>query len=76
MSCITYSHEKEDEYLTLASPKFHEHLDYKLVGWFDRCTYKFNRWYDMIWMQKVIGNHDVELNNIRSFDEVRNIFNL
>lgn len=76
MSCITYPHGEEDEHLTLTSPKFHEHLGYHLVGRFDRCTYKFNKWYDMIWMQKVIGNHDIQKNDIIPFYKVREDFNL
>ncbi len=26
-------------------------------GTFENCGYKFNRWYDMIWMEKIIGEH-------------------
>lgn len=28
------------------------------VGRFHNCGYKFDRWYDMIWMEKLIGPHD------------------
>ena len=45
----------EDEYLNNNSRDFHSHLGYKLVGTFHKCGYKFNRWYDMIWMEKIIG---------------------
>ena len=55
-ACITLP-EVEDEYLTLDSPRFHARLGYVQVGRFHRCGYKFNRWYDMIWMEKVIGEH-------------------
>ena len=50
--------EREDEYLTLDSPRFHARLGYAEVGRFHRCGYKFGRWYDMIWMEKVIGAHN------------------
>ena len=30
---------------------------YELVGTFKQCGYKFNKWYDMIWMEKMIGEH-------------------
>ncbi len=33
---------------------FHEHLGYKLVGSFEKCGYKFDRWFDMIWMEKML----------------------
>lgn len=55
-ACITYT-ETEDEYLTHGSPAFHEKMGYRLVGKFNKCGYKFNRWYDMIWMEKIIGEH-------------------
>ncbi|MBQ7595612.1 MAG: GNAT family N-acetyltransferase [Clostridia bacterium] len=47
----------EDEYLTKNSEQFHEHLGFKKVGVFHKCGYKFNRWYNMIWMEKIIGEH-------------------
>lgn len=55
-ACIAYT-ECEDTYLTNDSMKFHEHLGYRLVGKFSKCGCKFNRWYDMIWMEKLIGEH-------------------
>lgn len=55
-ACIA-SIEREDEYLTLDSVRFHEHLGYRLVGEFKKCGYKFSRWYDMVWMEKFIGEH-------------------
>ena len=48
----------EDEYLDKNSEKFHKHLGYRLVGEFYDCGYKFNRWYNMIWMEKMIGEHN------------------
>ena len=48
----------EDEYLTKNSAAFHEHMGYKIVGEFHKCGYKFNRWYNMIWMEKLIGEHE------------------
>ncbi len=55
-ACIGYP-EVEDEYLTKNSAEFHEHLGYTKVGEFHKCGYKFGRWYDMIWMEKIIGEH-------------------
>ena len=57
-ACIGYPME-EDEYLTKNSAQFHEHLGYQIVGEFHKCGYKFNRWYNMIWMEKLIGEHKV-----------------
>ena len=47
----------EDEYLTRNSEQFHQHMGYTKVGDFHKCGYKFGRWYDMIWMEKMIGEH-------------------
>ena len=53
-SCIGYP-EVEDECLTLASVKFHERLGFKICGKFTECGYKFNRWYSMVWMEKLLA---------------------
>lgn len=55
-ACISYI-ENEDEYLTHESVRFHERMGYKRVAHFHLCGRKFNRWYDMIWMEKLIGQH-------------------
>ena len=55
-ACIAYP-ETEDEQLTKNSVQFHQHLGNELVGEFDKCGYKFNRWYNMVWMEKHIGDH-------------------
>ena len=47
----------DDEYLNDASVRFHERMGFRFVGKFERCAYKFGRWYDMAWMQKPIGEH-------------------
>lgn len=47
----------DDEYLTKDSVHFHERLGYHMVGTFHQCGYKFGRWYDMVWMEKFIGEH-------------------
>lgn len=55
-ACVAYP-EAEDEYLTANSASFHAHLGFTQVGQFHKCGYKFGRWYDMIWMEKLIGVH-------------------
>lgn len=55
-ACIGYP-ETEDAYLTRNSALFHEHLGFRTVGEFRQCGYKFGRWYHMIWMEKIIGEH-------------------
>lgn len=49
-ACITYPNP--------ASIAFHEKFGYKKVAHFTKCGYKLGRWYDMIWMEKMIGEHE------------------
>ena len=46
----------EDEYLTQNSEQFHRHLGFTKIGTFHRCGLKFGRWYNMIYMEKIIGD--------------------
>ena len=55
-ACIGYP-DKEDEHLTFASVRFHEKMGYSMVGEFHSCGYKFGRWYNMVWMEKLVGEH-------------------
>ena len=50
--------ENDDKYLNRDSIMFHEKLGYELVGTFCKCAKKFGRYYDMVWMEKMIGKHD------------------
>lgn len=52
--------EVEDEYLTKNSIQFHAHMGYRMVGEFYKCGYKFGRWYNMVWMEKIIQVHEKE----------------
>ena len=55
-ACIAYT-DHPDDHLTSNSPDFHAHMGYELTARFPKCGYKFNKWYDMIWMHKEIGPH-------------------
>ena len=56
-ACVAYP-EKEDEYLTFDSVKFHEKMGYRAVGKFTDCAYKLEQWLGMIWMEKMLGTHE------------------
>ena len=56
-ACIGVPPEEEDEYLTRNSAQFHAHMGYRLVGEFRKCGYKFGRWYNMVWMERIIKEH-------------------
>jgi phosphinothricin acetyltransferase len=65
-ACIAFT-KTEDDYLTNNSQFFHEHMGYRLVGTFNQCGYKFGRWYDMIWMEKMIGAHEAQPEKVIPF---------
>ena len=66
-SCIGYV-DKEDEYLNNNSVQFHEHIGFRMVGKFENCGHKFGRWYHMVWMEKIIGEHK-EIREFLKFEE-------
>lgn len=65
-ACIGYP-DSEDEYLTRNSADFHSHLGFEKVGEFHNCGYKFDRWYSMVWMEKIIGQHRDQQPPIRNY---------
>ena len=67
-SCIGYV-DKEDEYLNNNSVQFHEHIGFRMVEKFENCGHKFGRWYHMVWMEKIIGEHK-EIKEFLKFEEV------
>lgn len=52
------------------SANFHAHLGFAEVGRFHKCGYKFGRWYDMIWREKVIGVHKAGQPSIIPYSEL------
>lgn len=54
---IAYTDEA-DEHLPVGSIPFHEHEGFKKVAHFHKCGVKFGRWYDLIWMEKMLGEHE------------------
>ena len=56
-ACIAAPRGAEDPHLTWDSVHFHEAMGFTPVGTFHNSGYKFSTWYDMIWMEKMIGEH-------------------
>lgn len=69
-ACIAYP-EKEDQFLTRDSVKFHSRLGYQKVAEFHHCAYKFGTWYNMVWMEKFLREHPEKPQAFRPFEEVR-----
>lgn len=72
-ACIGYPSE-EDEYLTKNSVQFHEHMGYRFVGEFHKCGYKFNRWYNIAWVEKKLGEHLDQPTPVTKFAEIQDQF--
>ena len=47
------------------SYRFHKKMGFTLVGRFHNSGYKFGEWYDMIWMEKMIGEHEKDMPDVR-----------
>lgn len=55
-ACIASTDRRDDPFLTDRSIRFHEKMGYRTVGEHHFCGYKFDRWYNMIWMEKTIAD--------------------
>ena len=62
---------QEDEHLTWDSVHFHEKMGYRMVGEFYQCGYKFNRWYNMAWMEKHLGEHVSDPLPVQLFKDIK-----
>ncbi len=51
---------REDGRLDGGSLRFHERMGYRKTAHFTACGYKFGAWYDMVWMEKMLGAHPPE----------------
>ena len=68
-ACIAHC-DPADEYVPATSRLFHERLGFRLVGQFNKCAHKFGRWYDMIWMEKILGDHVADPEPFMPFTQV------
>ena len=68
-ACIAVPDGEDDETLTRNSQHFHEHMGYRLVGEFCQCGFKGGRWYNMIWMEKILGEHRTDQPPVTPFPE-------
>lgn len=54
-----------DAHLNEDSYRFHEKMGFLPVGTFHNSGYKFHTWYDMVWMEKIIGQHQEHQRNVQ-----------
>lgn len=52
------------------SVSFHKQRGYYQVAHFHQCGYKLNSWYDMVWMEKILGEHNIEPAEFISFSKL------
>lgn len=55
-------------YLTDDSLRFHHAMGFTEVGCFHNSGYKFDQWFDMVWMEKMIGEHNQTVREVRFGD--------
>lgn len=72
-AAIAAPNDEEDEYLTRDSLKFHSRMGYEFAGEFKKNGYKFGRWYNLVWMEKHIGEHAADMPRPKTVGEVRDI---
>ena len=69
IACIAYAPE-EDTHLGNDSVRFHEHMGYCMAARLHQCGYKFDTWYDMVYMEKMIGAHKKAPETVTPFPEL------
>lgn len=50
---------------------FHEKMGYEKVAHFHKCGYKFNKWHDMVWLAKSIGEHTDTMKDVIWFRDLQ-----
>lgn len=61
-ACVSNSHSE--------SVKFHKKMGFEMVAHFHKCGYKLGKWHDMVWMEKIIGEHKEDMPNVIWFENL------
>lgn len=69
-ACIAVTH-NPDETLDNNSMDFHNKMGFRYVGRFNNSGYKFNRFYDMIWMEKLLREPKEPFDDFRPFSTLK-----
>ena len=69
-ACIAYTGHADGR-LNDASVRFHERMGYVKAAHLHQCGYKFGTWYDMIYMEKMIGTHKKVPEAVIPFPELK-----
>ena len=49
-------------------------MGFRLAGEIHDSGFKFGRWYNVVWMEKMIGDHPENPKPVRTFPEIREKF--
>ena len=71
IACVTESR-VANEYITKKSVEFHQHMGYERVGTIREAGYKFQFWYDLVFLKKQIGDYIIEPAEIVAFPDICN----
>lgn len=52
------------------SIKMHEKFGFEQVGFFKKAGYKFNKWLDLVWLQKELNDYSGEVGRIKLMAEI------
>lgn len=69
IACITDS-EEEDCYVPKKSVRFHQHMGYKMAGRIQNGGYKFGNWYDLVYLEKELGEFTKEPKEVVDFTKI------
>ena len=65
---------EEDEYLTHNSEYFHKSMGFEIVAKYNKCALKFGKWYNLIEMEKIIGEHSNQQKDFIPFKSLEKNF--
>lgn len=68
-ACIT-APLRDDQYCDSSSYTYHRYLGFSEVGRFPKAGYKFNTWYDIVWMHMELEDHSTPIEPIRYFKDI------
>ncbi|MBO8414775.1 MAG: N-acetyltransferase [Proteobacteria bacterium] len=73
-ACVAYdATEGQDEHLDNASVFFHQQMGYTQCAHFHQCGFKFGRWYDMVWLEKMLTEHPLRPELFVPFAKLANV---
>ena len=67
---ITTSSDPDEPYVTDASVQFHKKHGYNLIAKFSNCGNKFQRWYNVVFMEKIINEYGVKKEGVKSIKSI------